>query len=86
MPDDTRIVFDTRYLRCKCRSHKLRVPYIFGSLAIENSIDEIGDKALKKHIVSSQDAGATSRCQVIASDWELSILILYSILNVRTLN
>ena len=31
-------MFDTRYLRCKCRSYKLRLPYIFGSLGIENSI------------------------------------------------
>ena len=42
IPDDTRIVFDTRYLSCKCSSYKLRLPYIFGSLGIENSIDEIG--------------------------------------------
>ena len=25
-----------------CRSYKLRLPYIFGSLGIENSIDKIG--------------------------------------------
>ena len=47
IPDDTTasIVFDTRYLRCRCRSYKLRLPYsqyVFGSLGIENSIVEIG--------------------------------------------
>ena len=41
IPGDTRIVFDTRYLHCKCRSYKLRLLYIFGSLGIENSIDEL---------------------------------------------
>ena len=42
IPDNTRIVFDTRYLRCKCRFYELRLPYIFGSLGIKNSIGEIG--------------------------------------------
>ena len=30
IPHDTRIVFDTRYLRCKSRLYKLKLPIIFG--------------------------------------------------------
>ena len=38
IPDDTINVF--RYSHCKCRSYKLGL-YIWKSLGIENSIDEI---------------------------------------------
>ena len=42
IPDDTRIVFDTRYLHCMSRSYKLELRNIFGCLRIENSNGEIG--------------------------------------------
>ena len=43
IPDDTRRYQNcVRYAILVLRSYKLRLPYIFGSLGIDNSIDEIG--------------------------------------------